>query len=117
MIIKNSIIPKLASVFINVYAITLWPFIFIRDEGNEQTIRHEKIHLEQQKELFLIGFYLLYVMFWIVGLFRYRSTQIAYYEIPFEREAYSNDENWVYLLNRKRHDWTKYISASGSEST
>ena len=116
MIIKNSIIPKLSSVFINVYAITLWPFIFIRDEGNKRTINHEKIHLEQQKELLLVGFYLLYVIFWIIGLFKYRSTQIAYYEIPFEREAYANDDDWVYLLNRKRYAWTKYVSSSGSES-
>ena len=117
MIIKNSIIPKLSSVFINVYAITLWPFVFIRDEGNERTINHEKIHLAQQKELFLVGFYLLYVAFWIIGLFKYRSTQIAYYEIPFEREAYANDGDWVYLLNRKPHAWRKYISVGGSESS
>ena len=112
MIIRNSIIPKLASVFIKAYAIALWPFIFIRDEGNKRVINHEKIHLEQQKELLLVGFYLLYVIFWFIGLLKYRSARIAYYEIPFEREAYANDDDWVYLLNRKRYAWTKYISSS-----
>ena len=29
MIIKNSKIPKWASIVIDVYAITLWPFVFI----------------------------------------------------------------------------------------
>jgi len=104
-------------VFINVYAITLWPFIFIRDEGNEVTINHERIHLMQQRELWLIGFYLLYVMFWLIGLVRYRSFQKAYYEIPFEREAHTNQDDWVYTLNRRRHDWTKYISASGAKTS
>ena len=44
IIIRNSRIPRLASIFINVHAITLWPFIIIRDEGDEKTINHEKIH-------------------------------------------------------------------------
>jgi hypothetical protein len=109
MIVKNSIVPKLFSVFINVYAITLYPFVFIRDEGNEITINHEKIHLQQQRELWLIGFYLLYVAFWLIGVVRYRNFQKAYMEIPFEKEAYANDESWVYLLNRKKHAWRKYI--------
>ena len=117
MIIKNSIIPRLSSVFINVYAITLWPFVFIRDEGNPRVINHESIHLKQQKELLLVGFYLLYVIFWVVGIFKYRSTQIAYYEIPFEREAYNHDGDYEYLNNRKLFAWTKYISSSGPEAS
>lgn len=112
MIIRNSIIPKLASVFIDAYAITLWPFIFIRDEGNQITINHESIHIKQQKELLVLGFYILYVLFWLVGVVKYRNFQKAYYEIPFEREAYRNQSDWVYLLNRKRHAWIRYVSSS-----
>tara|TARA_A100001515_G_scaffold80527_1_gene63864 strand:+ start:162 stop:491 length:330 start_codon:yes stop_codon:yes gene_type:complete len=109
MIIKNSIVPKLFSVFINVYAIALYPFVFIRDEGNEVVINHERIHLKQQRELWVIGFYLLYVLFWLINLVRYRDTATAYYELPFEREARVNESDWVYLLNRKRFAWTKYL--------
>ena len=111
MIVKNSKIPKYMSIFINVYAITLYPYVFIRDDGNERVINHEKIHLKQQRELWIVGFYLLYVAFWLFNLMIYRSFQKAYHEIPFEREAYANDEDWVYLLNRKRNAWTKYISS------
>jgi hypothetical protein len=57
-IIRNSFIPKLFSVFISVYAITLFPFIFVKDNGNEVTVTHECIHIKQQIELFVIGFYL-----------------------------------------------------------
>ena len=112
MIIKNSIVPKLASVFIDVYAITLWPFIFVRDEGNPITLNHENIHLKQQKELLLVGFYVLYTIFWLIGMVKYKNSHKAYVEIPFEREAYANQGDWVYILNRKRHSWTKYLSAS-----
>jgi len=73
MIIKNSRIPKLASIVIDVYAITLWPFVFIRDHGDEVTINHEKIHLRQQVELLILGFYLLYGFFWLK---RYISIEI-----------------------------------------
>jgi len=117
MIIRNSIVPKLFSVFISAYAITLYPYIFIRDEGNEITINHERIHLKQQKELLVIGFYILYVLFWLVNLVRYRSFFLAYSAIPFEREAYQNEEDWVYTLNRKKYAWIKYISPSGPKSS
>ena len=109
MIIRNSIVPRLLSVFISAYAVAIYPWIFIRDEGNEVVINHERIHLHQQKELLLIGFYFLYVMFWLIGLVRYRSFFTAYYEIPFEREARANEGDWVYTLNRKRWAWRHYI--------
>ena len=41
MIITNSRIPKLLSIFIDVYAITLYPFIFVKDGSNAKMI--EKI--------------------------------------------------------------------------
>ena len=109
MIIRNSIVPRLLSVFINAYAVAIYPWIFIRDEGNDITINHERIHLKQQRELWLIGFYLLYVMFWFIGLIRHRNAHTAYYEIPFEREARANEGDWVYLLNRRRFAWRHYI--------
>ena len=107
-IIKNSKIPKIMSVFINVYAITLWPFIFIRDEGNEKTIRHEKIHIRQYNELLVIGFLILYLFDWIVGLIKYRDSSIAYLNIRFEQEAYENQDDLHYLDNRKMFAWLKY---------
>ena len=109
MIVKNSKIPKYMSIFINVYAITLYPFVFIRDEGNDITVNHERIHLKQQRELWIVGFYMLYVAFWLVGLMLKRSFQQAYEWIPFEKEAYANDHDMVYLFNRKKHAWRNYI--------
>ena len=106
---KNSIIPKLASVFISVYAITLYPFVFILDDGNERVITHERIHILQQKEMLVLFFYIAYALFFVLGLIKHRSINLAYRNIPFEKEAYDNDTNIAYVLNRKRFAWTKYI--------
>ena len=108
-IIENSWIPKALSWFINIWAITLYPFIICRGKLDEQTKTHEIIHLRQQKELLLIGFYLLYVGFWLWYLIRTRSFQLAYACIPFEREAYDNDSDWTYPFNRKPYSWRQYL--------
>ncbi len=107
-IIRNSRVPKLFSVFISVYAITLFPFIFIRDDGDEVTLNHESIHIHQQRELFVLFFYILYIYDWMVGLFKYRSPSLAYARIRFEQEAYEFDGDSEYLSRRKRFAWRKY---------
>ena len=109
IIIQNSNIPKYLSIFINIYAITLYPFIICREEMDEVTLNHEKIHLAQQKELWIIGFYLLYVYYWLRGKWKGESSLIAYLNIPFEVEAYSNEVNQSYLQQRKKHSWRKYL--------
>ena len=108
-IYKNSKVPGIASVFINVYAITLWPFIFIKDDGHAQVLNHERIHLRQQAELLILGFYFLYVLFWIINLVRFRSFSEAYHRIPFEMEAYDNEANLKYLEERKKYFWLDYM--------
>ena len=110
IVIKNSKIPKTLSIFINVYAITLWPFIIFSDDCNDETIiNHERIHIAQQKELFVVFFYLLYVLFWTFNLLKYKDAKLAYSHIPFEREAYDKENEMFYILNRKSHAWTGYI--------
>ncbi len=108
IIIQNSNIPKYLSIFINIYAITLYPFIICREEMDEVTLNHEKIHLAQQKELWIIGFYLLYVYYWLRGKWKGEQSLIAYLNIPFEVEAYSNESKPFYLIERKRHAWWRY---------
>jgi beta-lactamase regulating signal transducer with metallopeptidase domain len=106
---QNSNIPRLLSWFISIKAITIWPFIFIKDSGHEELINHERIHLKQQEELLLVGFYLLYMLFWIIGLIKFRNFHKAYINIPFEKEAYDNESNWIFLLNRPRNNWINYL--------
>ena len=94
-------------------AMTLWPFIFIRNEYawtfDNITERHENIHGRQQIEMLWVLFLLWYGIEWLVKLIYYRNRITAYKNISFEREAYSNQGNVVYLDERKPYAWVKYI--------
>ena len=71
-------------------------------------VNHEMIHIKQQKELFVVGFYALYVYFWVVNLIWHRmSAADAYRMIPFEIEAYDNQDNLNYLQSRPKFAWFK----------
>ena len=99
---------KLMSVVIDVYAITIFPFIISREEMNAETLNHETIHIYQQRELLLIGFYLLYFYYYLRGVIKYKDKQKAYFMIPFEQEAYANDGNLNYLDERKPYCWREF---------
>ena len=108
--IENSKIPILLSWFspININAITLGPVVISRDKMSDITKNHETIHWQQYIETGILGFLFLYLAYWLVGLVKYRSGSIAYYQIPFEQEAYSNQKNSYYVISRKRWGWRKY---------
>ena len=110
IVIQNSNIPKYLSIFINISAITLFPFIISRDEMSDVTIRHEIIHIEQQRELLVIFFYILYVWYWLKGKVKGMTNDEAYMNIPFEQEAYRKMYDEDYPIKRERHAWRKYIN-------
>ena len=97
------------SIFINVYAITLYPFIIAKERLSITIYNHEKIHLVQQRELWVVGFYLLYVWYWLKARAKGLNGKDAYYAIPFEKEAYQYQNNLKYLSNRKKHAWRDFI--------
>jgi len=83
------------------------------DHRDNDTIywRHENIHFIQQKELFFVGFWFLYVLNYLINLFRFKfEKRKAYKRIAFEQEAYYNDGNTRYLSSRKKFNWTKWIT-------
>jgi len=69
---------------------------------NERLIRHEQIHIQQQVELLVIPFYLLYftefLIRWLISL----NFDKAYRTISFEREAFDFDNDESYLQRRKK---------------
>ena len=84
-------------------AITLYPFIFVRnasDKYDKVLINNERIHLRQQKELLVILFYIWYFLDFLFKYLRYRNWDKAYRNIIFEREAYNNQNNLDYLKVR-----------------
>ncbi len=54
-------------------------------------------------------FYLLYVLEWMLRLLQYCDRKKAYYNISFEREAYSNGHDLGYLARRKHYSFLNYI--------
>ncbi|HCX22224.1 MAG TPA: hypothetical protein DHN29_09935 [Cytophagales bacterium] len=86
---------------INIRAITLFPFIFIADEGDDVLIQHESIHIRQQLELLVIGFYIIYVIDYVIKYFKYGNGPQAYRNIVFEQEAYNNQHEKGYLSRRR----------------
>ena len=116
-------------------AMTVWPFVFIRNSMawayNERTDRHEHIHGSQQVEMLAVGtviatvlflfgcgwwslaalplFFYWYIVEWLIRWAYYRNRDTAYKNISFEREAYANQSNITYLDERKPFAWFKYI--------
>ncbi len=93
-------------------AITLYPFILLREKSllaNESLLYHEKIHLRQQLELALIGFYVIYILEYLIARLRGMSHYKAYRNISFEKEAYANEKNSEYLREKKYGSFVKYL--------
>lgn len=104
-VIYNNIIP-----FRDFTAMNLFGFIFAREEYkplSKRTLNHEAIHTAQMKELLYVGFYLWYVIEWLVKLFIYGKE--AYRNVSFEREAYQYAGYEGYLSIRKRYRWIQLI--------
>jgi len=93
-------------------AITLFPFVFYRSKfyiKRDEMRRYESIHIAQQIELLVIGFYILYLFFYLQNRFRKMNHKTAYREIPFEIETRSYENAYGYLEVRKKYAWTKYV--------
>jgi len=95
-------------------AITLAPFgIYVNQKYYDvdhvpwSTENEELTHWQQQLELGVIFFYILYLLEWIIKLFIYGKK--AYENLSSEREARLHRNDMFYLEDRKRYDWLKYI--------
>ena len=63
------------------------------------TLKHEQIHLQQGvREGSWIKFYLKYVWEWIKGNPLIAPATSAYHTIPYEVEAYANDDDPNYVI-------------------
>ena len=102
-IIRNNYIP-----FKGFRAINLFGILFVRGNAriNERTIRHEAIHTAQMKEMLYIGFYVWYIIEWLIRLCMKGN---AYRNISFEREAYKYQNELDYDKLRNRFEWLKHI--------
>ena len=110
---------QIASVFIggwknpaNAQSLLGLPIIIYRDKSlltNKRLLNHEMIHFHQAALLLFVPFWIIYVGHFVVNLVRYCNSDRAYRNICFEREAYANDENLQYLIERKPYAWIHYF--------
>ena len=91
----------------------LFPFILVRYTPPTPfaniTINHEKIHFRQAWELLVIGFYLQYVIEFVLYYIKYKNKYTAYRAISFEQEAYANQFDLTYLQIRQPYAWFNYL--------
>lgn len=88
--------------------------LFVRGERTRLTtvdICHETIHTEQGREMLWLFFYLWYGIEYLIRLFQYDFRQAkAYSNISFEREAYRNGRDPLYLDSRRHFAWWHYLT-------
>lgn len=104
LIVSRIIIPR------GFRGLTIFPFVIVgdkKDSADPVLLNHERIHLRQQAELLIIPFFIWYLADYAVKLAKYRDSGVAYRNIIFEREAYSNEQNMAYCSNRRLWSFLK----------
>lgn len=92
--------------------ITFYPFIILKNKNfrfNKILVNHERIHLRQQLDLFILFFYVWYTIEFVVRFCICKNKKMAYKSISFEKEAYVNEHNLKYLDKRKWMSFLKYL--------
>lgn len=106
LIVAKYLIPK------GYRGMAVFPFILVRyykDQVNVVFLNHEKIHLRQQIEMLILPFFVWYIVEFFIRFIQYKNTDLAYRNISFEREAYTNETNLTYLKKRSFFQFLKYI--------
>jgi hypothetical protein len=127
---------NLISKYFLISGITIFPFIFTSRPYKDLSFRfknHELIHIQQQLEFIslglvllglalvfnfpiylpvaftLFGYYATYGLFFLINKLLGKDSFDAYYDIPFEREAYENQNLIYYLDTRLAFAWVSYL--------
>ena len=106
LVVSKLLIPKGYS------GLAIFPFVFVAKQkymGNTVFINHEKIHIRQQLELLVFPFFMWYFLEFLVRLLQYRDKYVAYKNISFEREAYANEHDPMYLKSRNLWRFLNYL--------
>ncbi|RKS53628.1 hypothetical protein BC962_1882 [Gillisia mitskevichiae] len=92
--------------------ISLWPFVILKNKSFKNDpvlLNHEKVHLKQQAEMLIVFFYVWYMVEFGIRFFQYKNKFLAYRNISFEREAYTNEFNLSYIKGRSFWSFLKYL--------
>ena len=92
--------------------LTFFPFVFLmnkEDVLDKVFVNHEKIHLRQQLELLVLPFYVWYVIEFLIRWIMTKDKNVAYRNISFEKEAYTNEKDLNYLKSRSFWKFLNYF--------
>lgn len=115
LVTSDKIIKKLGglvSLGTNAMAITIFPFIFVREDKihHKELLRHEEVHIRQQIELLVFGALILYLTEYIYARkIKKLSKRQSYYFTFLEQEAHRNAMKENYLKKRKPYAMVKYL--------
>lgn len=86
-----------------------WLVIIKREVYSDRILVHEYIHFLQQRELFWVLAYPIYIVELIFKSIYYRSLVEGYYAVSFEREARMFQDIDDYPFRRKPYLWRYFI--------
>ena len=92
--------------------LTFFPFVFLKnneDELDKVFVNHEKIHLRQQIELLVFPFYVWYGIEFLIRWIITKEKNVAYRNISFEKEAYTNEKDLNYIESRSFWKFLNYF--------
>jgi hypothetical protein len=92
--------------------LTFFPFVFLmtkEDVLDKVFVNHEKIHLIQQLELLVLPFYVWYGIEFLIRWIITKDKNVAYRNISFEKEAYTNEKDLNYLKSRSFWKFLNYF--------
>jgi hypothetical protein len=78
LLAKPPYIIKVKKLWGNTRGFAFWPFIFVVDTADKVLLQHEMVHIRQQLDGWLIGFYIKYL---------YYQWKYGYWNNPYEVEA------------------------------
>jgi len=93
-------------------ALAVWPFIFLKNKNliyDDVLINHERIHLQQQKEMLWLLFFVWYFLEFFIKLIIYKQPIEAYRNLSFEREAYKYEMDFNYIKKRKYWNFINFL--------
>lgn len=89
-----------------------WIFVRKGHALSKQQLQHERIHLQQQADLWYVGFFLIYILEFLLRLFcNDLNWMRAYRRISFEQEAYALENIVWEELETFRHEnyWWAFL--------
>lgn len=93
--------------------LAVYPFVVLKRRAlklDKVVVNHEKIHLRQQIELLILPFYIWYLIEFFIRLIKYKNWHLAYHNISFEKEAYSNESKPDYIASRRFWQFLNYMN-------